>query len=292
MQHLTMLELQPNCKNGDPCPPLPPGIITGRSQLQHLDLSNYVHVGNAAAVSDFLCGVEQLTQLTHLSLFGTLSTAAVASAAAYAALIASSKLQLLQLPGCNMPAGARQHVLPFGRQLQHLQELTLIGCPGMGVFDVASLVGCCPKLQRLDLPPLEGTPVVVLAPVYRLTGLQRLTVPGQSMNDAAVKALTQLTGLEELSMECSSLNGISGAGMLHLAALRQLRSLRFTYTWLRYHNGTHIAAEPPSKLGKSSHWLYTTASRLATELQGGWHCDSVHSVMSILFVANLVVLSK
>lgn len=142
MQHLTMLELQPLLPQGVQFAILPQDIISGRSQLQHLDLSHYMHTGNAAAITNFLCDLEQLTQLTHLGLHGTLSLPdnykALPAAAAYAALTASSKLKQLHLPACKMPAGAWKHMLPFGRQLPHLQELQLSDCPKMGVFDVVS----------------------------------------------------------------------------------------------------------------------------------------------------------
>jgi hypothetical protein len=249
MQHLTLLELHPSQEGGLPAL-LPAGVLTSRLQLQHLDLSNYFV--RAIAGSDFLYDLEQLTQLTHLRLNRTLCNVDV-PAAAYAALTASSNLQLLHAPWCKMPPGAWQHVLPFGRQLLHLQELQLSGCAEMGVFDAASLVSCCPSLQRLDLPPLHGSPVGVLASLHRLTDLQTLTVPGQCMDDAAVKALTRLTGLQELSMESKGTNGVTAAGLLPLTSLRQLHSLRFTYTWKDPRKA--IPDYPSSK------WLHTSVSQ-------------------------------
>jgi hypothetical protein len=228
VQHLTMLELQPSHKKGDPYPPLPPGVITGRLQLQHLHLSHYTPAGDAAAVGDFLYDLEQLTELTHLRLNGTLNAAALPAAAAYAALTASSKLQQLHVPGCNLPPFAWQHVLPFSRQLPNLQALQLSDCTAMGVFDMASLVSCCSSVQKLELPPLNGDSGTVLAPLSRMTGLQRLVVPGQSMNDAGVKQLARLTGLEELSLACPRPGNVTDAGLLPLTALRQLHSLHVT----------------------------------------------------------------
>jgi hypothetical protein len=82
-------------------------------------------------------------------------------------------------------------------------------------------------MQWMALPPLLSGPAAVLAPLHRLTALQTLAVPGQSLDDAAVKVLTKLmTGLQDLNMVCGSLNGIAGAGMLHLTALRQLPAVR------------------------------------------------------------------
>jgi hypothetical protein len=254
MQHLTMLELQPIKSSMDPYAPFPPDVLTSMSQLQHLDLSNYVPVGchqvdDTDAVSDFLYNLEQLTQLTHLRLQSTLPFTAAAAPAAYAALTASNKLQVLHLPGCNMSPGAWQHMLPAGKQLPKLQELHLNPGPSRGVFDMASLVSCCPNLQLLDLPHLDGSPWMVLAPLHNLTSLQRLAVPGGSMNDAGVKVLVQLTGLQELNMECSSGNGITADGMLPLTALKQLHSLRFTYTY--------ATGSPPNAV---SRWWQTHVS--------------------------------
>jgi hypothetical protein len=265
--HLTMLELQPSHKKGDPCPPLPPGIVTNKLQLQHLHLSHFNPAGDAAAVSDFLYDLEQLTELTHLSLNDTLNASALPTAAAYASLTVSSKLQQLHMPRCKLPPYAWQHVLPFGRQLPHLQVLQLSNCTAMGVFGVASLVSCCPSLQELELPFLEGgsgavlaplavlvlapLAVLVLAPLGCMTRLQKLDVPGECMCDSAVRVLARLTGLHDLSFESTGISSVTDAGMLPLTALRQLHSLRFMYAW------TPPDGKPPTPV---SHWWYTSVS--------------------------------
>ena len=118
MQHLTHLELLP-------CWSLEVSVFDGKIQLQHLAL--YDMGMSAEQVAQLLSHLQHMRQLTHLSLDTALDSHDEGSppAAAYAALTASSKLALLNICACRVPAGAWQHILPTGKQLPHLTEFDL-----------------------------------------------------------------------------------------------------------------------------------------------------------------------
>lgn len=83
-----------------------PGVLAGKTQLQHLDIWGVI-IGGAAGQAQLLSQLQALTQLTHLRL--TYSTSPdddgddTPPAAAFAALTASSKLQHLDIQDCVVP---------------------------------------------------------------------------------------------------------------------------------------------------------------------------------------------
>lgn len=92
---------------------------------------------------------------------------------AYAALTASSTLRHLDITMCRMPAGAWQHILPTGRQLQHLTELNISpvqyprsGPLGLGMLTVPPEVGTLPSRVGtfLTLPRLRAAGLSAAAP--------------------------------------------------------------------------------------------------------------------------------
>jgi hypothetical protein len=171
-----------------------------------------------------------------------------------------------------MPPFAWQHVFLFGKQLPRLQGLQLSHCPALGVFAAANLFSCCTNLQKLELPPLECDPVMVLAPICRLRGLQRLVVPGANLNDAAVKQLAQLTGLVELSIACTDGNSVTDIGLLPLTALRQLQSLRVTAIRTDY-------KKPYGPGSTYTHWFRTSVSQ---DYPPNWLTHGHYSCMQAL----------
>jgi hypothetical protein len=118
-QHLTCLQLS-NCD-------IHPGVLAGKTLLQHLDLARPRYTQDAAAhsrLAQLLSHLQPLQQLTHLSFTDVTWASAEHTnppAAAYSALTASSKLQHLSMYGCTMLQGLWQHVFPTGRQLPHLR---------------------------------------------------------------------------------------------------------------------------------------------------------------------------
>jgi hypothetical protein len=174
---------------------LPQGLRLEALRLQYVSVQLCPGSNRRGVLEAFLVDLQQLTQLTYLSFKDTLFHDDVTPAAAYAALTASSKLQLLHLHWCKMPTAAWQHMLPLGKQLPHLEDLEFFDCPPMSATDIASLVSCCPSLQRLRLSRLQGDPVQVLTPLCSLTGLQDLSLYGPKGNgDAALGCLGNSQG--------------------------------------------------------------------------------------------------
>jgi hypothetical protein len=158
-----------------------PGVLAGKAQLQHLDLSAHIR-GGAAGHAELLSHLAALSQLTFLRL----SSAAISVdndgetplAAAYAALTASSRLRTLNIQDCALPAEVWQHVFLANRVLPHLTALNL-GCielPSDSLDrdyhtapDTSSLLSCCPGLRFLDITGLDTTEAQ-LGPLRALPG--------------------------------------------------------------------------------------------------------------------------
>ena len=130
---------------------LEPAGLAGKTQLQHLSLYHC----NIAGVERFLSELQHLTHLTHLGLSVSYqedgNQQIIPHASAFSALTASSKLQHLSIS--HPPAAALQHLFPAGRQLPHLQSLSICNgaVDGRGIALGSSLVSCCPALRSLDL---------------------------------------------------------------------------------------------------------------------------------------------
>lgn len=152
MHQLTRLVLRP-------CESLEFSGLDGKTQLQHLALELHI---SSVQVAQLLSHLQHMQQLTYLSLDRSLKSDDEVNppAAAYSALTASSKLAHLDICGCNVPAGAWQHIFPTGRQLPHLHTLYLAclrqpsGCEGIPPTG-SSLVSCCPNLQALDMQEVQ-----------------------------------------------------------------------------------------------------------------------------------------
>ena len=98
-----------------------PGVLAGKTQLQHLDIDCTWH-GGPAGVAEMLSCLQDLQQLTHLGLQDgyTANQWTAVPAAAFSALTAGSKLQELDISFCNLPVGVWEHVL----SLIHISEPT------------------------------------------------------------------------------------------------------------------------------------------------------------------------
>lgn len=233
VQQLTMLEL--SYAYGGPVPLFKRGALASMSSLQHLCLDQrrswVSRTSSAAAVTQFLHELGQLTQLTHLHLISTLDPI-TAPAAAYTALTASSKLHTQRLEECCLPPDIWQHLLSANLQLPDLQNLRARGYQepyALGAANILGLVSCCPNLRCLDVPQLlkEGEPAEALLPLARLTGLQWLSVQQvcDRTDDAALEVLAQLTRLTALHIggRPGHRSQITAAGLLHLTTLRQIK---------------------------------------------------------------------
>jgi hypothetical protein len=155
-----------------------PGVLDGKTQLQHLKLSDWSIAGGSAGISQLLCYLQQLKQLTCLDLEGGLyGEGPFPPAAAYSALTASSKLQRLCLVYITVPADVWQHVFPSdGKQLPNLRSLVIMNIKLASGADAtapkaSSLVSRCPRLQSLHIRNV-CTSAELLAP---LTGLSSLS---------------------------------------------------------------------------------------------------------------------
>ena len=203
-----------------------PGVLTGKTKLQHLQLVECVLLGRDGE-AQLLSRLQPLQQLTHLSLRETLRSGD-SSPASYSALTASSKLEDLDISWCKLPDGVWQHVFPAGRQLPQLRWLNLeipetqsnwpAEAPGN-----SSLVSCCPSLQDLNIEGLQCTTELLVA-LRGLSGLRCLRVDtGEGVD--ALPADGPLTELRELFVACFS---TSKEGLLlQPTQLKQLTGLTY-----------------------------------------------------------------
>jgi hypothetical protein len=210
-----------------------PGVLAGKTQLQHLQVPHCSLPGGAADVSQLLSELQHLQQLTHLDLSKGLRAVSNSNppAAAYASLTASSNLQHLDVRLCTFPTGVWEHVFPADRQLPHLQLLQVSGCRASAggcaaAPDCSRLARCCPGLQSVYMIGLKcGTGQ--LAALSRLTGLRTLHVTVNEKIDDGVWDCCCLTGLRELELADDGYAD-SIAILLELTRLRQLTRLAFT----------------------------------------------------------------
>ena len=229
MQHLTRLHLSEKLW-------VKPGALAGRTQLQHLRVSE-CHLWGAAGVAQLLSNLQPMQQLLNL----TLSRCLLADhegnafpASAYAALTASSKLQHLDISHCRLLPGVWQHLFPTGRQLSNLRSLNVSGVlqasdGAASLYHPApegsSLVSCCPGLQSLKMWSLQCS-AELLAPLTGLSGLHTLECELGDATADVVQAVCRLTGLRELTVQG---NGPmqQGGSLLHLTQLQQLTRLGY-----------------------------------------------------------------
>ena len=205
-------------------------LLAGRTQLQHLELKLCVVLGRTAGVTELLSHLQHMQQLTRLCL--TRSMRDVASAAAYSALIASSKLQHLDISNSKLPEGVWQHVIPPGRQLLHLQSLNImsdinVGAAGpLAAPEGSTLVSCCPGLRYLWMPYLKYSEGQVDA-LTGLSALQHLCVRPANHSFAGMGAVCQLTGLTLLRLSDNVNGGDNSRLLWQLTQLRQLEYLHY-----------------------------------------------------------------
>jgi hypothetical protein len=205
-------------------------LLAGRTQLQHLELKLCVVLGRTAGVTELLSHLQHMQQLTRLCL--TRSMRDVAPAAAYSALIASSKLQHLDISSSKLPEGVWQHVIPPVRQLVHLQSLNIMSggwmdaAGGFAAPAGSTLVSCCPGLQSLWMPHLKYSAGQV-ASLTGLSALQDLSVMPDNNDFDGMGSVCQLTRLTLLRL--SDPIGANSADSRLLWQLTQLRQLKHLY---------------------------------------------------------------
>jgi hypothetical protein len=112
-----------------------PGVLAGKTKLQHLDLSSHnvnASSDDEASVAHLMPDLQHMQQLTFLDLsehdndcydIGEEITPQVA--ATFSALTSSSQLHHLNISRCVLPADVWQHLFPAGRHLPHLTTLNL-----------------------------------------------------------------------------------------------------------------------------------------------------------------------
>lgn len=103
---------------------LEPAALAGQTHLKHLKFTGRLVPEGAAGVAQLLEQLLQLTQLTTLCLIDCLLQPPE-HAVAYQALTASSELRELKVMGVYSPADAWLQTFPAGRQMPHLQRLTV-----------------------------------------------------------------------------------------------------------------------------------------------------------------------
>jgi hypothetical protein len=235
MQGLTRLELSGFEQ-------VEPGILAGKTQLQHLAMTACHLSGGPAEEAQLLSHLQHMQQLTLLDLECSLHAEPAASeqdemqlgppAAAYSALTASSKLQFLDISSCSLTARAWQHVFPAGRQLQHLQELNISGvkvlapsCDLLPAPEGSRLVSCCRSLQYLDMMQLQCSKEL-LAALQGLRGLEVLWVGcGDQAEEGLLLQLTQLKQLQQLCYHGPIFGGVHGVAITHEVSIHTSRYL-------------------------------------------------------------------
>ena len=217
-----------------------PGVLAGKTRLQHLHLAQCNIVGGAAGIAQLLCGLQQLQQLTYLNLSYSLEAHnhyddrvqdpdSTPPAAAYAALTASSNLQQLDITGAVLPEGVWQHIFPAGRQRAHLRSLDISHVQHQDGTAAAApegsrLVSCCPGLQSINMQQLQYSEEL-LDSVQGLSGLHTLHLGMSRHSEAPVslEGVRHLTGLRMLRvvLPATAKEGL----LLQLTALKQLDTL-------------------------------------------------------------------
>ena len=183
-----------------------PGALAGKTLLQHLELPEGRIAGGSGGIAELMHHLQQLQHCTHPNLCDSVRSDTVVSspaAATFSALTASSKLQHLDISGCQLPAEVWQHVSPVGRQLLHLRELNVShvhDCQGPATAPEGSrLVSCCPGLQSLLMQELQYN-AELLAPLSELGSLRELCLCSAKRSPEGLAVVGQLTGLRRLEM--------------------------------------------------------------------------------------------
>lgn len=170
LQHLTQLSLHLGMDAESH-----PAALTGKTQLQHLELQGGNIAGQEQGAAALLSEVRTLQQLTSLNL-GDLLQWAAPSLTAYSALTASSCLRTLDFSDwCSFDVddSVWQHIFPVGRQRPILQvllarNLSNVLCTAPAI---ERMVSCCPNLRRVILPAWTNK-AEQLAPLRGLANLQ------------------------------------------------------------------------------------------------------------------------
>lgn len=195
-------------------------------------------VDGGGAAAALLAVLPALQQLQFLGLHVTAYTwPAAAESSSYSALVPSSTLTKLDLSWCALPVGALQHVFTPGRLLPQLQCVSTWDKFGFGCeWDqaaVSNLVSSCPGLRGLQGCFWSAAPIAALTQLSALTALD-VTHKGVNAEDdaALVQAVAVLTNLQSLNVQSVSDLELSRDVLTPLAALKQLKHLR----WWQRHN--------------------------------------------------------
>ena len=194
---------------------LEPAALSGKTQLQHLELCNCYATGGAAGEGQLLARLGELQQLTYLSVQGSLHNPGVApstiSAAAYSALTASSQLQHLDVNSCRFPECAWEHMLPDGKQLPCLKVLYATHNP-----ELNRIVSCCPGVTSVGSGPDGLISIELLlsamkwfAAQGRLPGIRSCGQQIQVVADAFEAAERMLAAQGNSSGVATATNGVA-----------------------------------------------------------------------------------
>lgn len=244
LELLTRLEI----RGADAFTLFEPGVLSGKSCLQHFEVVGCMVAGGQAGITQLLQVLQQMQQLEFLSLPGAvLHDARGPPVTAYAALTASSKLQHLDLSSCTLPTRVWQHIFPMRRQLPHLRRLAVayvehpfssaqparerdaiegeqplaeqVTGPGAAaVPEGHRLVSCCPGQQSLDLRCLQYSGEL-LAPLAALSGLRELSLGSSPSPPSGLDVLLRRLGVFDLNDDVNLLS--------NLAPLRQLTYMNY-----------------------------------------------------------------
>lgn len=219
------------------CHGLQPSLLSALTGLHDLQLQLTPIEGAGEGAGSFVSLLPRLCQLTTLLLQGA-HVHEAPSSHAYASLLASSKLQRLQLSNARLPGGAWQALFPqavveraAAPARNRLTSLRICYCEEhISETTLQGVTRCCPELKTLHLHgTLQQRGALPAATPHPLSSLQRLSqlteLSLSDVNDTAAAALSRLTSLSSLMVIQPS--SISDVGVLRLAALQQL-----TYLWV------------------------------------------------------------